>query len=134
MASHQLGYTKGRMHYSFFMFSKQFLYYKRLYTYQHGIRIQIMSVDDFGRRSYTTKGYIYISTWYKNTNHVRGWLRTTFVYYKRLYLYQYSRWQVTSWGIQKGGCVTVFSCFQNSSYRIIKKGWSVALVDISSVW
>ena len=34
---------------------------KATYTYQHGIRIQIMSVDDFGRLSYTTKGSIYIS-------------------------------------------------------------------------
>ena len=27
-----------------------------------------------------------------------------------------------------------FLCFQNNSYRIIKKGWNVDLVDISSVW
>ena len=45
-----------------------------------------------------------------------------------------SRWQVTSWCIWNGGGVTVFSCFQNHSYRIIKKGWNVDLVDISSVW
>ena len=34
----------------------------------------------------------------------------------------YLRWQVTNWGMQKGGGVTVFSCFQNNSYRIIKEG------------
>ena len=27
-----------------------------------------------------------------------------------------------------------FSCFENNSYRIIKKGWNIDLVDISSVW
>ena len=42
--------------------------------------------------------------------------------------------QVLSWGMQKSGGVTVFSCFQNNSYCGIQKGWSVDLVDISSVW
>ena len=49
--------------------------------------------------------------------------------------YQHSdcnRTQVAGWGIQKGGGVTVSSCFQNNSYYVIKKGWSVDLVDISS--
>ena len=53
----------------------------------------------------------------------------------------YSWWQVTSWGIQKGGGVTgffflfflFFSRFQNNNC-IIRKEWSVDLVDISSVW
>ena len=37
-------------------------------------------------------------------------------------------------GAYKVGGVTVFSGFQNNSYRIIKKGQNVDLVDILSVW